>query len=100
MIQVQNRRGVYKRGYRRVLLVLLSEAPELSLGVIWNLCPHISVSTVARSLGYLEKCNLVTRSFPGSISSGDRRVFYSLTDEGRIYALRVLRLEPGWVSKR
>jgi PadR family transcriptional regulator, regulatory protein PadR len=80
------------RRQRRVLLVLLSGAPNLS-GYPIGRAAQAGSFTVYPVLDRLEDCGWVTGEWgPGKPGSGRRR-FYKLTPEGRKAVLLLLGLE-------
>lgn len=80
------------RGVRRVLLVLLTGADNLS-GYPIGRAAAISFASVYNALDRLENAGWITGEFEGQPGARPRRRFYRLTPEGRSLATGLLGLE-------
>jgi DNA-binding PadR family transcriptional regulator len=86
-----NRRA--PRRARRVLLVLLSGAGNLS-GFVISQAAQTGAGTVYPVLARLEREGWVTSDWESpEPADRPRRRFYKLSEEGRVQAMRLLRLE-------
>jgi transposase len=89
---VRNRKRMATRSERRVLLVLLTGAPNLSCDPI-SQAAQVGIGRVCPILARLETEGMAASRPEQFTDRPHRRRFYRLTPAGRVYALSVLGLE-------